>query len=54
MHSMAARRTSLFRFRWISSTVHVQGGEEGLYVGGQGEVVLPVGLLGVDGGDLVA
>jgi hypothetical protein len=32
----------------------VQGGEEGFDVGGEGEVVLAVGLLGVDGADLVA
>ena len=32
----------------------LQGGEEGLHVGGEGEVVLAVGLLGIDGADLVA
>ncbi len=32
----------------------VQGGEEGFDVGGQGEVVLAVGVLGVQGGNLVA
>ena len=34
--------------------VVVQGGQEGLHVGGEGEVVLAVGLLGVRGADLVA
>ena len=43
---------AIFDVRGVGSVV--QGGEEGFDVGGQGQVVLLVGSLRVEGGDLVA